>query len=329
MWVIASFRDYSVGVDTLRYKQSFDAVGLEGSFPDVDWLKLFAVDGFESGYRIYTFLATLVSDNFTVFLAITHAIILFLTWRAIKKHSVDYYVSFIIYFSFLFLGSMNHFRQAIAIAITSLGIDSLFQRKPVKYFAIVALATLFHQSAIIMAPVYFMYGVRFSMRGVVLFLLGGVSLFALINPIVVRLASDNFRYETYLGSLDSYQLGSVLITCLLAVIAGVSIYIARTVDFSKLKVGASKKLQFYLYVLVGAFILSLVSIRFSGFSRSATYLMAIVMIGLPYIISLANVRNENLQKIIITVVFVGYAFTLLILRPEWLGVAEYSFYLME
>lgn len=72
------------------------------------------------------------------------------------KHSVDYFMSaylFIASTSFVWL--MGATRQFLAVSIVLYGIDYIAERKAFKFLALVLIASLFHVSALVWIPIYF------------------------------------------------------------------------------------------------------------------------------------------------------------------------------
>jgi len=81
-----------------------------------------------------------------------------LIFSTIKKYSVNIEFSLLIYICLFFLDSLGIIRQALAVAIVLRGYTFLVEKKPVKFFLVIILASCFHYSAVsafIIYPVYY------------------------------------------------------------------------------------------------------------------------------------------------------------------------------
>lgn len=327
LWGVASFRDVSVGLDTASYAAFFHDVasGHVDALDGLSFQNLFMVDGFERGYQLYNYAIGLFTDNFTVFLAISYAFIFYSFYRFIKKYSVNKLMSMAIYISLFFFGSMNHFRQAIALAVLTWGFKYICERKLIKYLLIVGLATLIHQASLVMILAYFLFGRRLSAKSILLYGFVTLAAFFMVDPLIHLLASGNERYEVYITKIDSFQLGSYIIFILysaLLIMAGWLYSRGGLPDDSKER----DRLWFYLHMMIMAVIVALVSIKVSALSRFMTYFMMFGILSIPYFFSMNNNKKRiNSLTLLLGIILLAYAFVTMLLKPEWLGVWPYDF----
>ena len=114
-----------------------------------------ALIGYEIGYGTFTFFIKSIVDNYSFFLVI-HALIFYWTiFRVCKKYS-PYFLIALMFFYSTNLGMVGANRQLLAITICLWGLDFVFERKPLKFLAIVAVASLFHTSAFLFGVYYFL-----------------------------------------------------------------------------------------------------------------------------------------------------------------------------
>ena len=101
-----------------------------------------------------------------------------LIYFTIKKYSTDKILSIMCYVGFpmLYLESMNIIRQFIAISIIIYSVRYIFDEKPFRFMLSVLIAVLFHFSAIIAVPLYYIYKKAFTAKQNLLLLI--VSFFA-------------------------------------------------------------------------------------------------------------------------------------------------------
>lgn len=76
---------------------------------------------------------------------------------AIYNNSIDLYESLIIYIALFYFDSLSTMRQAAAVAITFYAYKYIKSKQLVKYIIFCLIALLYHKSAIIAIPLYFIY----------------------------------------------------------------------------------------------------------------------------------------------------------------------------
>ena len=140
--LIAGLRGQSVGIDTSSYLEKFEyiskgllqyAYGLETSFKLICQAVLKLVP---SGFFLLALLAF-----------ITHSLVIFRLWELRKVSNFSTMVA--CYYMAFFFMSMNAVRQFCAMAILFYATRFLVKHRVIRFAAGVALASLFHQSAVI------------------------------------------------------------------------------------------------------------------------------------------------------------------------------------
>ena len=107
---------------------------------------------------------------------------------------------------FLFLfSSFGAIRQALAMAIILLAILAMLKRRMLLFILLCIIASLFHTSALIMLPMYFVY-YYISWKAVLIGMIGMVIFF----PIVISFLMDNELYLNYFRSSVDYEGGSLV-----------------------------------------------------------------------------------------------------------------------
>lgn len=107
---------------------------------------------------------------------------------------------------FLFLlDSFSTIRQAAAIAIIMWAVIYMQEKKMFPYVVACILASLFHSSALIMLPVYFIYHYG-SWRMVLVGMIG----FSFLFQIVISVLVDNDLYASYLKNENELEGGTLL-----------------------------------------------------------------------------------------------------------------------
>lgn len=194
MLLFLGFRDTTIGIDLQNYIPYFNIInGL--NLDNLFYLPL------ERGYVILNKLVGLVGGE-NVFLFVVAFISLLGVYYSIKKYSKNYMLSVFIYITFQFyIFIFSGLRQGIAFSIVWLSLKYVKERKLVKFILIVLLASMFHKTALIFLPVYFIANKRITLKYVLLFLVVFISMLILKVQLVTFVTS--FLYSTYAVSNTS------------------------------------------------------------------------------------------------------------------------------
>ena len=156
--VFLGLRSLSVGADTEMYSILFQKAkdasslnALRNSWHHID---------IEIGFVTFEYVISKYF-NYNFFLTVIAIITLVPAMRAIYKYSRNYWMSIFImiafgYYSFF----MSGIRQGIAMGICFIAYDYAKQYKIVKFLICIIIAILFHQSAIVFLPVYWLVKIK-------------------------------------------------------------------------------------------------------------------------------------------------------------------------
>lgn len=128
---------------------------------------------YESGFFYYMFFFKSLGVNFEIFRFFSCFIDLLIIYSS-AKHDTKYYLLFILlYFTevLLFLELDGPMRQAKAIVLCIFSIRYIYKKKILKFYIIILIAILFHRTAILFLPVYFIQKIKFSWTKLVISLL--------------------------------------------------------------------------------------------------------------------------------------------------------------
>jgi len=147
--LLIGLRGQTVGVDTAYYV-SFYNIATRFNFNN-----LFN-NIYEPGFVYLSYLLRSVNASIVIFLIVCSSITmaLFYIFYYPEKQLLSYGIIFAYCTGFIFF-MMNGMRQAIAVMIFSLSIKYIRNKNPVKYCLVIFLAFLFHYSAILLLPLYF------------------------------------------------------------------------------------------------------------------------------------------------------------------------------
>ncbi len=111
----------------------------------------------EFGFSLLTFLLTRVTGNVFVYMAVIAVLIMGLTALVLYRDCSKPWVGMFIFVAFNFFGnSLCFVRQSLAIAIFLFAVHYLKEKRFFPYLLLVLLAATFHNSLLLMIPVYFL-----------------------------------------------------------------------------------------------------------------------------------------------------------------------------
>lgn len=125
--------------------------------------------GYELFYEIFVFLSSIIIKKYTFILFTTASTIYLLTVSSVKKYSPYPLFSFLLLLSYSINSSGFGYRQDLAIAITFFSLYYIINKKVYHFIILVIFATLFHQSAIIFLPAYWVANINWNRKKIVIF----------------------------------------------------------------------------------------------------------------------------------------------------------------
>lgn len=196
IWFITAFR-FDVGTDySYTYVKFFELTQL-GQQPYNEWL-----------FQLLNNLLVELGLSYVWLFAVCGAVINVITFKLIFDHSANPLYSIAIYFcSAIFFNTLNNVRQYVAIAIAVL---AFFKDKNWKSLLIIAVACLFHSSAVLFFVFFILSKIRLNKTQLLVFSL----ILLVVSPLAVLLLKDilsETRYSYFIGYSTGYSLMTVLI----------------------------------------------------------------------------------------------------------------------
>ena len=186
----AGFRDYHVGTDTGNYVRMFAG---STSFSSV------TEGANEIGYNLLAWSARSLSDEYVVLLLMIAVIVVCCYVPTITRLTRRYETAL---FLFVALGTYTFFfngaRQGIAAAICFWALPFVLERRVLPYLLAVGVAYLFHKTALIALPLYFLAAPRIGMKRLVM-MAAGTALLIVFLRIFVGFAAEMLddKYAQY------------------------------------------------------------------------------------------------------------------------------------
>lgn len=299
------FKDPELFPDLDEYDIYFK--GLSKSFSNISAER--EGDRVEHGWYFFNkILHMLFDDNSFVLIFLMAVATLFCYMVAIKKYSKCIWLSVFILFCTNYYPSLFVLRQHFAIPICFLSIQYIIIRDLKKFLLVVFFATLFHYSAIIWIPTYFLYNIRFRFKYFVysLVLLYVFSILmerilnnlSLILPIVASYGVEAFGgVATEGGAYKPFLFDLIII-----------LIVIRSYDGIKRFSGLDRFCLLMMYIGLLMDIFHIVGSVFAEFSRLGLYFSGCGIFLIPNAIS--QIRNNVLKKSVTITICILYLFIL-------------------
>ena len=191
MVFVAGLRDKSVGTDAGYYVRDFNKIQKFADVVDITSKRQ------EYGFWILIWLVHLASNEYMFFFLAIALIVVACYQRVIVAHSANIGVSFFIFIAMFYTFFFNAARQGIACAIFALAIGPLLKGNFRKYVGYVLLACLFHNTAIVMLPVYFLVNRACTFKNSLIIVLVACFMLFFADKIIAFAATYQPRYAEY------------------------------------------------------------------------------------------------------------------------------------
>lgn len=165
------------GYDRYIYGEVFDQLAImTQAGGDVTLSAGYSMFSTEWGFLMFNQLVGFISLNRYVFIFIATCIVYTLLFISIKRYCRNYPFAVIVFLGLWFFFTFTYLRQVMAATIGWLAIKYVIDRKPIQFFLIVFIAFTFHNSAIVLAPLYFVPARKFDPVFVFFVLVGALAI---------------------------------------------------------------------------------------------------------------------------------------------------------
>ena len=273
--LFAGMRSFHVGTDSWNYTSEFRS--------QLDVYNFQFDENVEMGYQILKYLLLRVTTEYHWLFLITSFIVVYCYLSIIKRYSVNYILSvFLFITSGVYTFFFNGLRQGLAMAVFSLALPFLLDRKIIPYVLVCLGASLFHITALFMIPFYFLVNLEIKpLYRIVATFLG--SLFV-SRFLIAYIAGTNERYEGY-ASAD--QEGGGYVTLAFYTIMMLFMYCVIRIY----KVKDKQLIQMFTFYAIGVvFIIpiAMLGANPSGPQRLLSYFTWIMVLILPFLFKRIN-----------------------------------------
>lgn len=261
------------------------------------------VEKVEIGYKILMQLSYQLFDkNSYLFFTLCSALTIIPIYIVIKRYSNKPGES-LFYFTALgfYVLSFNLVRQSIAIAICFFALRYMFNRKIFKYIVTILIASLFHMTALIMIPMYWIANLQFNKKQLlsilVIFSFSGI----LFNPIFNYFTSIIPQYRMYSSYGDAFAgIGTYIVD-------GIYMILIIFIIFNKNRmINENKNIIINLITFSTFFIM--LSMQNILFARLIYYWLIPIILILPEVITTVKKQYRNTIQLFMIVCFLVFYF---------------------
>ena len=154
--IFVGISDMLGGFDRYIYAELFDEVADRlVNKENVFQAEIFNLYRTEPGYNLYNVLIGLFTRNRYIFIFITTIIIYALLFASFKRYMENYPYAVLLFMGLWFFFTFTYLRQVLGVSIAWLSIQYIVDRKRWRFLGVLLIAMLFHNSAIVFAPLYF------------------------------------------------------------------------------------------------------------------------------------------------------------------------------
>lgn len=242
----------------LLYLIFFDGLRFETG---TDWKSYYnyfyygtAEEIYEIGFKQFIYVIKLLTNNYSIFLLIYSSIYYyFVFFKLSQKNNYNIITIFLLYSSLTpMLGAM---RQFLALSIIVYSINYIFKKKFYKFILCILIASLFHSSAWLFLPAYYL-NKKLSIKKIILFLLLSIIIRVFFKTILINSFLFNYipmksKVLLYINHKDNIVTNIQFITNILKklciILIGYKIYKKFNVGLKEVKL--QNKFNFYLNCL--------------------------------------------------------------------------------
>lgn len=292
---------FEVGADWDPYKELFINIS--------NWKDLFNSRE-EPLFMIFSYFVKNIINDYSFFIFIFFTISFYTKFYFIRIFSPDIFLSLIIYFYTLFLiYDVNGLRQGMALGLTMISIKYILDRNIYKFLAILLAASLFHTSAIIFIPFYYLSRIKINNRTIFISLLLVVALSIPLRQVLKNsqifqnlIQIDSFKHYSVYTTDEDYKLDIPILS--VAVFQRIFIFLLFMITYSRIKVEEKTKLLFRNGYFIGMVLFLILSFSSEFAARLSVYYKAFEIAMIPLVV---YSFPKNHQKLFFLILFTLFA----------------------
>ncbi len=323
-FILATFRAITVGNDTQEYFRVFNLIRSSSSLKNA-----IGLTRYEVGFVCLNYITGKYTDNFSVLLGIVSAFYLYSVIRFINKYAKNIPLVVILCFTFsIFYDVMIIERQCIAVGIFLFAIDYIIERKPIKYFVLVVLATLFQRASVFLVLIYFLPRANFNRKKDVYKWIGiiGLSCFGIV--FLHQLVQYFLPYYAHYFNTSYGEGGARSASIVFALVRIlIVLFVWKMGGLKKYSVSVSDNNvnNVFMQLMMLDCIVAVMSISFNMLDRIENFFCLGYIAIISDSLSQLTLYNKLISKILIVGLTFVYITVFLVFRHNWYGLFPYQF----
>lgn len=291
IFIIITFTQL-IAISIFRYKIGYDynmyASGYY--FMHIDGFETMSYKDWEIGFVFLTKLLSFILPDHLYYMGFFVIAALVPAAIFIYKNSEIPWISTIIYVNtFLFFMSMNFVRQAVALSLVMLAWHFIKKKKFIPFLIIILFASLFHQTVLIMIPIYFIIKMKVGLKELIVYayflLWFYISSTGFINILTT------FFHEEYSGSIFITEGISFIYSIFPVAVTIIAFLLSKS---SSINLTNENKYLINLSLITAIF--SITSSKHSIIERLSFYTLIFIIILVPIIYK--SVRQNGITMTI-------------------------------
>lgn len=275
----------------------------------------------ECGFIFITKIIKVITDNWAVYLFLISVITFGFLYKFLSQYGLYPIIGLFIYIGrFMIFRNMAQIRTALALTIILLSLKYAHHRKLIKYSIIIGFASLFHISALIALPFYFINAYRFGTKQIII-ILSASALFAIfcetfLTGFVQNISVLSGMGQSYVGGTEKYSTG-------LGILNPVIYYQSfLLIIYSYLSSKIESKVKYYNTVKNAYLTSTVLLISLSPFlvlsGRLSTIFATLEICILPSFIIASSRKNKEFAILLIGLLSTGFLFINLSKLDFWI-----------
>lgn len=274
-----------------------------------NFYSLSLISKFEPGYTFLNLVVKYIGGSLNEVFLFASFITIGIISISIRKYTQFWFIPILLYLRYSYLqANMMFVRQGIAVAIFVYALQFIQKREKWKYFSLILIASLFHISALMLLPLYYLYGFKFNARKyIILLIVSIISIQLNLINLIVHLIPFEFIKGPVLGYLQS-EVWSRPSTVSFSTIERLFIVILGIIYFNKLNAIHKYFALFYNIYFFGVLLYFIFFNSYVFAERVSIYFNVLAMFLLVYYFELFKVKKQKIIYHILLISFVSLFF---------------------
>lgn len=326
-FLLVAFRGVSVGNDTYTYYYAFERYKAHADFSSILGSSLR-----EPGFLLLNYICIRLGLSYTFMQVIISAFIYYSLYRFISRYSNDTWLSCLLFIlNRHMFGTMNTMRMWLAIAIVLFAVPYIINRKIVPVVLITVAAMMFHFTAIVFLVIYFLVGIEWNNKNVMLSIMVASVISFLGRPFFMLITRLINRYSGYLDGRYFDSGGTATYISLIIQICFFAFIFIEYKKWNRRERQVEKHAKDYYkgYMVSSMLImllLDIIGLNNTIMSRISAYFAPAAYLSIPYSLSSSEFKNRRILSFAIVALLLLNYIVVMKYRPGWYGVSDYTFF---